>query len=528
HPHAPNNDEFTGSPRPDYDPPEASYKYGDEHDLNLYVEFMKNQITELLTNYGPVAGIWLDGKGVMKSPGAEKQLRVAEIYDHIWSLQPQTLVSFKQGVLGTEDFMAPERHYKREGDELLEICNTMQPYAWGYDRDNDVGHKTPDEVMEMLAHTKEMNANLLLNIGPLPDGTVFPDDVTSLREVGKRLKKQKELDVAYEHVGVAVQQKGTHVWGTSPVIGKDGRVHLFVAQWPMPENKKERFSGYFKTSEIAQYVGDSPEGPFEFVRMVVRDKDGTFNAPHNPTIQFIDDQYVLCFIVNSNDDRTSIRIIMYVADDLNGEWRPAKGAEPDGTILRRPDDPSIWCHNSVRGVANPSLLKHNGEYRIYFKSAIPDPDKEPDFFNREFGYGVATSKSLEGPYEFYPERLTSEEMELEDAYAFSYDGRVYLMSRDIGASLGDKEGGLLWVSEDGIHFPKEKTRRAFESLATYLDEGAMDGAAVHRGSEKGQLERPQVLLIDGEPAYLYVATGINTEQGFGSCSHVFKLKVKSK
>ena len=71
----------------------------------------------------------------------------------------------------------------------LELCDTMQPYAWGYDRDNDVGHKTPDEVMEMLKHTKEMNANLLLNIGPLPDGTVFPDDITTLREVGKRLKQ---------------------------------------------------------------------------------------------------------------------------------------------------------------------------------------------------------------------------------------------------------------------------------------------------------------------------------------------------
>ncbi|MHC4569250.1 MAG: alpha-L-fucosidase, partial [Planctomycetota bacterium] len=240
HPHAPDNAHFKGSPRPEYDPPEASYKYGDDHDVNLYVEFMKNQITELLTNYGPVAGIWLDGRGVMKSPGAIERLRVAEIYDHIWALQPQTLVSFKQGVLGTEDFKAPERHYKREGDELLEICNTMQPYAWGYDRDNDVGHKTPDEVMELLAHTKEMNANLLLNIGPLPDGTVFPDDVTSLREVGKRLKKQKELEIAYEHVGVAVQQKGTHVWGTSPVIGKDGTLTVEEAKAFQNKQRRER------------------------------------------------------------------------------------------------------------------------------------------------------------------------------------------------------------------------------------------------------------------------------------------------
>ena len=44
--------------------------------------------------------------------------------------------------------------------------------------------------MEMLAGTKEMKANLLLNIGPLPDGSVFPDDIATLREVGKRLKKQ--------------------------------------------------------------------------------------------------------------------------------------------------------------------------------------------------------------------------------------------------------------------------------------------------------------------------------------------------
>ncbi len=44
--------------------------------------------------------------------------------------------------------------------------------------------------MSMLAHTDSMKANLLLNIGPLPDGTVFPDDVTTLRDVGKRLKEK--------------------------------------------------------------------------------------------------------------------------------------------------------------------------------------------------------------------------------------------------------------------------------------------------------------------------------------------------
>ena len=189
HPHAMNREEWGGNPRPDYNPREESYKYGEEHDLQLYVEFMKNQITELLTKYGPVAGIWLDGRAVPNSrPEKIAELKIQELYDHIHSLQPQVLVSYKQGVLGTEDIKTPERHFTGESEVPLEICNTMQPYAWGYDRDNDVGHKTPKDVMEMLAHTKMLQANLLLNIGPLPDGTVFPDDITTLKEVGKRLK----------------------------------------------------------------------------------------------------------------------------------------------------------------------------------------------------------------------------------------------------------------------------------------------------------------------------------------------------
>ena len=188
HPHAPNNDDWGGAARPKYEPQEATYKYGEEHDLNIYVEFMKNQITELLTNYGPIGGIWLDGIGTPRSqPDKIHLFKVQELYDHIHSLQAQVLVSYKQGLLGTEDFKAPERHFKGESEIPLEICNTLQPYSWGYDSNDSKGHKTVAEVMEMLAHTKEMGANLLLNTGPLPDGSIHPDDVETLAEVGKRM-----------------------------------------------------------------------------------------------------------------------------------------------------------------------------------------------------------------------------------------------------------------------------------------------------------------------------------------------------
>lgn len=189
HPHAPNRDGWGGNPRPDYDPPEESYKYGEDHDLQIYVEFMKNQITELLTNYGPIGAIWLDGIATPRSmPDKVHLFKVQELYDHIHSLQPQVLVSYKQGLLGTEDFKAPERHFTGTSEVPLELCDTLQPHSWGYDRMDDDAHKTADQVMEMLNSAKKIDANLLLNTGPLPDGSIHPDDVKTLAEVGKRYK----------------------------------------------------------------------------------------------------------------------------------------------------------------------------------------------------------------------------------------------------------------------------------------------------------------------------------------------------
>ncbi|MCP4614613.1 MAG: alpha-L-fucosidase [Planctomycetes bacterium] len=191
HPHAPNNGDWGGSARPKYDLPEKSYKYGEDHDLQMYVEFMKDQITELLTHYGPIGAIWLDGLATPRSREDKIHLfRCQELYDYIHSLQPQVLVSYKQGLLGTEDFKAPERHFKSKSEVPLEICDTLQPKGWGYIKKDDGRHKTADQVMVMLKKANDMGANLLLNTGPMPDGSIHPEDVKTLAEVGRRLRAQ--------------------------------------------------------------------------------------------------------------------------------------------------------------------------------------------------------------------------------------------------------------------------------------------------------------------------------------------------
>ncbi len=135
HPHAANNDEWGGRARPEYDPPEPSYAYGKDHDLQKYLDFMTGQITELLTSYGPVAAIWLDGIGVPLT-GDRTKFKCQELYDHIHKLQPQVLVAYKQGLLGTEDFFSPERKaalaVANATGKPVEINDTLQERIWGY------------------------------------------------------------------------------------------------------------------------------------------------------------------------------------------------------------------------------------------------------------------------------------------------------------------------------------------------------------------------------------------------------------
>lgn len=189
HPHAPNNDSWGGRARPEYDPPEPAYAYGSEHDLDQYVHFVTRQVTELLTQYGPIAGIWLDGIGVPLTGDASK-FRCQELYDHIHSLQPQTLVSYKQGLLGTEDFFAPEHKAVPTSGKPGEICTTMCPGSWGYLSAGRGTHKSAAEVWETLRAAGQNGFNLLLNTGPLPDGSLDPEDVPVLRQVGDRLRQE--------------------------------------------------------------------------------------------------------------------------------------------------------------------------------------------------------------------------------------------------------------------------------------------------------------------------------------------------
>jgi alpha-L-fucosidase len=212
HPYALSLEDGCNFARPAYETLPAQYKYRKPEDHRHYIDYVHEHLKEMLSQYPNIAGIWFDPiMGYYMYPDV---FPVDETYALIRSLSPTALITFKQGANGDEDFIAPERFsypldekvkqrggsdhsiqiakeaWEKNQGKPKEICNTLQPHAWGYKKADDNQHKTADDVMNMLEEAEEMDANLLLNIGPLFDGSVYPDDVLTLREVGKRLRKK--------------------------------------------------------------------------------------------------------------------------------------------------------------------------------------------------------------------------------------------------------------------------------------------------------------------------------------------------
>jgi len=172
-------------------------------------------IDELTRLEYPLAGIWLDI--IMGYYVVPDLIPVAETYARIRRQRPETLISFKQGATGDEDFASPEFHFASLGDRLRErgnpeaaaradaaweknrhkhneICMTLQEDGWGYMKES--AHKDADTLWGNLAYARAHNCNLLANTGPLPDGSIHPEDVACLREVGRRIRAHGLPDAA--------------------------------------------------------------------------------------------------------------------------------------------------------------------------------------------------------------------------------------------------------------------------------------------------------------------------------------------
>lgn len=203
--------------RPEYAFKEPRYLYAKKEDFRHYIDYIQDVMDELLSNY-KITGIWLDLIAAWYAMG-EEYIPIEDIYARLRERHPDVLISWKQGATGTEDFASPENSFHDMAESIRpkygdagaerarrgfngnrgkhnEVCSTIQRGSWSYNPLSE--NRSADELYSLLGHAAENNCNLLLNVGPMADGSIHPNHAKILLELGEKLRRE-----GYPTTGVA-------------------------------------------------------------------------------------------------------------------------------------------------------------------------------------------------------------------------------------------------------------------------------------------------------------------------------------
>lgn len=240
-----------------------------------YIEFMRNQCTELLERYPDTKGMWFDGRW---DPAYKQQPWIGkEMEEYLRKIKPGIVLGDR--VRAYDSFADYNSGYERKLPVRRppvdwEACMTLSEGTWGYHK-SWVGHgiKTPANIVRWISHTIGMGGNMVVNIGPRGDGSLNPDETIRLKEVGRWVHSY--ADAIYGTDGLAIDEQltakagGMRVGpGEGPFAATDGKkVHVILNTWPETNRLKVKgIQGKVAGGEIRQQDGSGK-------KVVVTQKD---------------------------------------------------------------------------------------------------------------------------------------------------------------------------------------------------------------------------------------------------------------
>ncbi len=224
---------------PDYLPrrPWETERSADSADFDRYVYYMKQELKELLTQYGDIGVLWFDGE--WEATWNDKYGK--EIYAFVRNLQPNIIINNRVGAGRMDmegmtdegafsgDFGTPEQQIPSTGipGTDWETCMTMNDH-WGYNKAN-TEYKSTQEIIRMLTDIASKGGNYLLNVGPTDKGTFPKQAMERLQEIGKWMAVNGE-----SIYGTVASPFSSTPWGRCTMKeGKDTvTLYLHIFDWP--------------------------------------------------------------------------------------------------------------------------------------------------------------------------------------------------------------------------------------------------------------------------------------------------------
>ncbi len=451
-------------------------------DFDRYVKYMKNELKELLTNYGDIGVLWFDGE--WENTWNDK--RGLDLYNYVRSLQPDIIINnrvgasrsgmegFTEGNGFAGDFGTPEQQIPATGLPGIdwESCMTMNDH-WGYNK-NDKNFKSSKEILRMLADIASKGGNYLLNIGPTSEGVFPPESIERLHDISQWMKVNSES--IYKTSASPFRELN---WGrcTQKDINGNTRLYLHVFDWP--ENGKLIVPGIFNQPMDAFLLSDVNKTPLDCQRngdalvitipstapdsinsVVVLDIAGKADINNPPNFVFDDEIFIHDMDVQIKPDRENIQV-RYTTNnsipDSNSALveGPVHLTETTTLIARcfRNDKPVSGTSEALFTKVNPeeSIKLEDPVKGISYKYFEGDWDSLPDFDSlKSSDDGTISNFSLT------PAKSA-------DHFGFEYEGYInipddgvynFYTASDDGSRL--YIGNKLVVDNDGQHGIIEK------------------------------------------------------------------------